>query len=131
MGKVIEAAKVVSVARYGVFVKIKDGIEGHISQGDIVLPEGKETLEIGDVVKAEIANIDTQDRKLSLSMRIGEGERPAAGAKASGEKRASIAPKKGADDKGGGTIGELIKQKLGAKLSGEEKKDDDASEDDA
>ncbi len=120
-GKVIEECKVVSIVDYGVFVRVRDGVEGLVSQGDLVLPEGVETYKIGDVLKAEIANIDTQDRKLTLSMRIGEGERPAA---AKAEKRSPQAPKKSADDKGGGTIGELIKQKLGAKLGiGEEKKD--------
>src|SRR5450631_4001309 len=53
-GKIIEDAKVVSVVDYGAFVKIKDGVEGLISQGDIVLPEGAEALNVGDVVKAEI-----------------------------------------------------------------------------
>ncbi len=126
-GKLIEECKVLSVVDYGVFVKVKDGVEGLISQGDLIVPEGEETLKIGDVVKAEIANIDSQDRKLTLSMRIGEGERPA---QAKSDKRASMTPKKGGavDDKGGGTIGELIKQKLGAKLGIEKKGDEEEDE---
>jgi small subunit ribosomal protein S1 len=130
-GKLVEGCKVLSVVDYGVFVKVKDGVEGLISQGDIIVPEGEETLKIGDVVKAEIANIDSQDRKLTLSMRIGEGERPAT-AKGDSNKRQSMAPKKGGtgDDKGGGTIGELIKQKLGDKLGIEKKDDKDADKED-
>ena len=55
-------------------------------------------------------------------MRIGEG---VALQSKGGEKRESKAPKKGAEgDKGGGTIGELIKQKLGEKL-GMDKKDEE------
>ena len=127
-GKIVEGAKVVSIVDYGVFVKVKDGVEGLISQGDVVVPEGAEELKIGDLVKAEIANIDTQDRKLTLSMRIGEGERQSP-TKAD-VKRASMTPKKagGGDDKGGGTIGELIKQKLGAKLAVEKKEEETDSD---
>ena len=33
-------------------------------------------FEIGDEIKAEIANVDSQDRRLTLSMRIGEAGRP-------------------------------------------------------
>ena len=52
-------------------------------------------------------------------MRIGEGQKPAP------EKRASVAPKKtgaGGDDGKATSIGELIKQKLGEKLMGKDKK---------
>ncbi|HEX7667213.1 MAG TPA: 30S ribosomal protein S1 [Polyangiaceae bacterium] len=118
-GKVVEAV-VVSTVDYGAFVRVRDGIEGLIPVSDIVAPEGGE-LKVGDKVQAEIANIDSQDRRLTLSMRIGEGS-----AVSSAPKRASAAPKKSdGAEKTGGTIGDLIKQKLGAKLAGAEKKDED------
>ena len=127
-GKVVEST-VISVVDYGAFVKVRDGIEGLIAQGDLIVSEGSE-LKIGDKVNAEIANIDSQDRRLTLSMRIGESAAQASSA----PKRVSAAPKK-ADDgaKTGGTIGDLIKQKLGEKLSGkkEEKEDGDDEEADA
>ncbi len=131
-GKVVDA-KVISLCDYGVFVRVRDGIEALIPQGDLL--QGKDAegnakdLEIGDDVKAEVANIDSQDRRITLSMRMGEAatgnvapQRPMMGG---GEKRESKAPnKKSGSDEGkaaGGTIGELIKQKLGAKLGlGEE-----------
>ena len=116
-GKVVEAS-VVSVVDYGVFVRVRDGVEGLIAQGD--LADGAE-LKIGDKVQAEIANIDSQDRRITLSMRIGESSSQPT--KAEG-KRTSIMPKKSGEDKTGGTIGELIKQKLGDKL-GIEKKDEE------
>ncbi|HWL87423.1 MAG TPA: hypothetical protein VNO21_16575, partial [Polyangiaceae bacterium] len=75
----------------------------------------------------EIANIDTQDRRLTLSMRLGEA---AATVSKAQEKRASVAPTKGgggSDEAKGGTIGELIKQKLGEKFA-LDKKDDKGDE---
>jgi small subunit ribosomal protein S1 len=121
-------AKVLSVVDYGVFVRVKDGIEALIPQGDLVLPadeSGKEKqLRPGDELDAEVANIDTQERRLTLSMRKGEatGGGSAAPETATAKQpaaRASKAPKKSASaEAAGGTIGELIKQKLGSKLAG-------------
>ena len=141
-GKAVHV-KVLSVVDYGVFVYVKDGIEALIPQGDLVVPldaEGKEkALRQGDELDAEVANIDTQERRLTLSMRHGEpvgAGSPAAPETAAAKPaaRASKAPKKSASSEAaGGTIGELIKQKLGAKLAiGSEKGDkkDDAPESD-
>ncbi|MEO8798777.1 MAG: S1 RNA-binding domain-containing protein, partial [Polyangiaceae bacterium] len=118
-GKVVEAT-VVSTVDYGAFVRVREGIEGLIPVNDIIAPEDGE-LKVGDKVQAEIANIDSQDRRLTLSMRIGESS-----ATSSAPKRVSAAPKKGTDDaaKAGGTIGDLIKQKLGGKLGAVDKKDE-------
>jgi small subunit ribosomal protein S1 len=121
-GKVV-TSKVLSVVDYGVFVRIRDGIEGLIPQNDLVLPKDESGAEkqfkAGDDVEAEIANIDTQERRITLSMRRGEGTAAAPAGEAKPQTRASKAPKKSAAaEASGGTIGELIKQKLGAKLAG-------------
>jgi small subunit ribosomal protein S1 len=116
-----------------VFVRVKDGIEGLIAQSDVVLQKDDAGLDVplreGDEIEAEIANIDSQERRITLSMRKGEA---APATESAGEARpvarASKLPKKTpAADAAGGTIGELIKQKLGAKLAtiGNEKKDDE------
>jgi small subunit ribosomal protein S1 len=125
------SVKVLSLVDYGVFVRIREGVEGLIPQNEILEPKGEDDapkpLKIGDELNAEIANIDSQDRKLTLSMRMGEGvpEPPAAQAAKSTEKRESRAPKKATDEASkGGTIGELIKQKLGEKLALEKKEDE-------
>ena len=134
-GKVVKA-RMLSLVEYGIFVHVRDGIEGLIPQNELVLVKdeatGEEVLpKVGDEVEAEIANIDSQERRLTLSLRKGE----AAAAAAPGDKastRPSKAPKKtsAAEAAAGGTIGELIKQKLGAKLAqmNSEKKDDDEDE---
>jgi small subunit ribosomal protein S1 len=131
-GKVI-TAKVLSVVDYGIFVQVREGIEGLIAQSDLVLPKdenGKEkVLRPGDEIEAEVANIDTQERRLTLSMRKGEAAPPAApSSEAKPPARASKTPKKTAAAEAlSGTIGELIKQKLGDKLAsiGDKKDEED------
>jgi small subunit ribosomal protein S1 len=129
-GKAVHC-KVISLVDYGVFVKVRDGIEGLIAQSDLVLPKDEEgnerQLKIGEEIDAEIANIDSQERRITLSMRLGEGA-VATTLEAKPTARKSVAPKKSASaEAAGGTIGELIKQKLGDKLSQiqPDKKDDE------
>jgi len=109
-----------------VFVRVRDGIEGLFASGDAVAPadaDGKErTFKTGDEIEAEIANIDTQERQITLSMRVGEtGAHASGGGGATAAKpaqRSTKAPKKSAaSEAAGGTIGDLIKQKLGGKLA--------------
>ncbi|WP_437722294.1 30S ribosomal protein S1 [Sorangium sp. So ce861] len=108
-GRVIEDAQVVSIVDYGVFVRLREGVEGLISQSDVQEPEdGK--LKVGDKVKAEISSLDTVDRRLFLTMKNIGMERPAP-VQRQQQKR------KDDDDKPvAGTIGDLIKEKFGGKL---------------
>jgi small subunit ribosomal protein S1 len=138
-GKLVKT-KVLSVVDYGVFVHVRDGIEGLIAQNDLVLPadaDGKEkVLRPGDEIDAEIANIDTQERRITLSMRKGTTATTAAAAPTETIKqpaqRTTKAPSKktsAAEAAAGGTIGELIKQKLGSKLAAmSDKKDEEKDE---
>jgi len=133
-GKAVQA-KVLSIVDYGIFVQVRPGIEGHVPQNEIVLSRDESGAEVlpheGDTIDAEIANIDSQERRITLSMRRGEA---AAAATAEGKpsQRPSKAPGKkvsAQEAAAGGTIGELIKQKLGAKLAAiSEAKDDDEDE---
>src|SRR5882757_3611129 len=65
-GTVVEDAVVLSVPEYGAFIRIVDGIEGMIPGSEI--PANTE-LTPGMKVKAEVQNIDTVDRRLTLTMR--------------------------------------------------------------
>jgi len=132
-GKLV-TSKVISVIDYGVFVRVREGVEGLIPQNELTLGDNEDgtpkTLKIGDEVSAEIANIDSQDRRITLSMRVG-GATPEASSQApKAEKRETRAPKKPAagggavaDDAKAGSIGELIKQKLGLQLGLEKEKE--------
>jgi len=132
-GKLV-TTKVISVIDYGVFVRVREGVEGLIPQNELTPGDNEDgtpkTLKIGDEVSAEIANIDSQDRRITLSMRVG-GATPEASSQApKAEKRETRAPKKPAagggavaDDAKAGSIGELIKQKLGLQLGLEKEKE--------
>ncbi len=129
-GKVVDC-KVVSIVDYGMFVRIREGVEGLVPSNETVdkKPEAEgaepKPYEVGDTFQAEIANVDSQDRRLTLSMRIGEG----AALQPKAEKRASVAPKKAAGEAKATSIGELIKQKLGDKLGAAKEEKGDEGED--
>jgi small subunit ribosomal protein S1 len=133
-GKPVQA-KVLSIVDYGIFVQVRPGIEGHVPQNEIVLSRDESGAEVlpheGDTIDSEIANIDSQERRITLTMRRGEAA-AAAGAEGKPSQRPSKVPGKKAsaqETAAGGTIGELIKQKLGAKLAAiSEAKDDDDDE---
>ena len=117
-GKPVETT-VMSVCDYGVFVRVKEGIEGLVPQNELVHEEAEHEWKVGEPLKAEIANLDSTERRMTLSMRIGEGAQ-AAQAQAAAQKRSSsggsVSPKAKPSTEGGNTIGDLIKQKLGAAL---------------
>jgi small subunit ribosomal protein S1 len=98
-GTVVEDVTVLSVAEFGAFVRIVDGVEGLIPSNEI--PASTE-LTKGDKVKAEIANLDSIDRRLTLTMRA-PGESP--------EAEQVQALKRERSGKGA-TLGDVLKEKL-------------------
>jgi small subunit ribosomal protein S1 len=130
-GKLVES-KVVSIVDYGVFVRIRDGVEGLIPSNELIAKKneaGEEvTFEIGDAISAEVANVDSQDRRLTLSMRIGEAANAPQPQK---QQRQSVVPSKAKEEGAKATsIGELIKQKLGAvAVKGKDAKKDEEDDD--
>jgi small subunit ribosomal protein S1 len=132
-GKVVDT-KVVSLVDYGMFVRIREGVEGLVPSNEIVekkpAEEGGEAppYEVGDAFQAEIANVDSQDRRLTLSMRIGEGASVQPSRSTDTSKRQSVAPKAKSEGAKATSIGELIKQKLGDKLGGGAAKEEGGEE---
>jgi small subunit ribosomal protein S1 len=64
--------KVTSVADFGVFVEIEDGIEGliHVSQLSTERVDKPQSLyKPGDEVEAEVINIDSKERRIALSIK--------------------------------------------------------------
>jgi small subunit ribosomal protein S1 len=98
-GTVVEEVLVLSVPDYGAFVRVTDGIEAIIPTGE--MPAGT-SLKPGDKVRAEVANLDTVERRLTLSM-LQPGASPAA------EQLQVI--KRETSGKGA-TLGDLFKGKL-------------------
>jgi small subunit ribosomal protein S1 len=129
-GKLVDC-KVISLVDYGVFVRIREGVEGLVSTNDLVEKKAEDgtvvPFEIGDTFQAEIANVDSQDRRITLTMRVGEG----GAAQPKAQKSQSVAPKKADGSARAGTIGELIKQKLGEKLANKEEAGEEEKEEEA
>jgi small subunit ribosomal protein S1 len=107
MGTVVDEVTVTSVAEYGVYVRVTDGIDALIPNNEI--PEGTK-LRRGDIVKAEVANVDNMDRRLTMTLRE-VGQSPAADQATSLKREADAASR-------GSTLGDLLKEKFGDKLQG-------------
>jgi small subunit ribosomal protein S1 len=112
-GRVIDEATVLSIVDYGVFARLREGVEGLISSNEVLEPEGGK-LKQGDKVKVEVSSLDTIDRRLFLTMKNIGVEKPAAPER---PQKGGSRPKQAEEDRPvAGTIGDLIKEKLGGKL---------------
>ena len=68
----VASIKIVSLTTFGAFAEIVDGVDGliHISQiADKRIAHPSDVLEVGQVVDAQIVGIDTENKKVSLSIR--------------------------------------------------------------
>ncbi|MBQ7756258.1 MAG: bifunctional 4-hydroxy-3-methylbut-2-enyl diphosphate reductase/30S ribosomal protein S1 [Oscillospiraceae bacterium] len=68
----VVSVKVVSITSFGAFAQIMDGIDGliHISQiANKRVNNVADILKVGDVVDAQIIEIDAEQKRISLSMR--------------------------------------------------------------
>jgi small subunit ribosomal protein S1 len=72
VGSVIEGP-VTSLTKFGAFVQLTDGVEGMIHVGDISaekrINHPHDVLRIGQPVKAQVLEIDTERRRLRLGMK--------------------------------------------------------------
>ena len=75
IGTVVEA-KVLRIADFGIFVELKEGVEGliHISELSAERVEDPHTIaKEGDMVKAVVISLEPELQKLSLSIKTAEG----------------------------------------------------------
>ncbi len=103
-GTVVEEVTVLNSTDYGCFVRIKEGIEALIPSGEI--PPGVE-LKPGQVLKAEVSNIDTMDRRVTMSLQ-NPGQSPQA-------EQLQVMKRESSGKTA--TLGDVLKEKLGDKLS--------------
>jgi small subunit ribosomal protein S1 len=72
VGAVVEAP-VVSLTKFGAFVQLAEGVEGMIHVGDISaekrINHPQDELKVGQVVKAQVLELDLQKRRLRLGMK--------------------------------------------------------------
>ncbi len=128
----VQDAKVLSICEYAIFVELRKGVEAQIS---INSPAEVGQLKREDALKVEITSVDPVDRRLLADQKLEGLDEPSAarkeGAEAKGEeggtaeKKAAKAPKTtkktpkesvAPPAKSAGTLGDLIKQKLGDQL---------------
>jgi 4-hydroxy-3-methylbut-2-enyl diphosphate reductase len=68
----VASVKIVSLMPFGAFAEIVDGVDGliHISQiADRKIGKPADVLEVGQIVDAKIIDIDSENQKVSLSIR--------------------------------------------------------------
>ena len=72
IGSVVEAP-VTSLTKFGAFVQLDEGVEGMIHVGDISaekrINHPQEVVKVGQVVKAQVLELDTERRRLRLGMK--------------------------------------------------------------
>jgi len=117
----IVKGKVVNHADFGTFVELMEGVEGliHISEMDVDNGQSaEETYPSGTEVTVKILNIDSEERKVSLSM------------KAAKEGGSSAPPYKSYlnNDSGGGTLGDILGESLAAAKGSEELSSEEVEE---
>ncbi|WP_058485714.1 30S ribosomal protein S1 [Defluviitalea phaphyphila] len=99
----IVEGKVVRIANFGAFVEIEPGVEGlvHISQiSDKHIAKVSEVISVGDKVKAKIIELNTEEKRIGLSIR-----------EAKEDYREDIS-KYNNDEQDNITIGDILKDKL-------------------
>jgi small subunit ribosomal protein S1 len=104
-GTVVENVKILSTTDFGAFVRIVEGIEALIPSGEI--PPGSD-LRPGEMLKGEIMNVDSVDRRITMSLRnVGSSDQAEQVQALNREKQAGRPA----------TLGDLLREKLGEKLS--------------
>src|SRR5437016_5745842 len=72
VGAVVEGP-VTSIQKFGAFVQIAEGVEGMVHVGDISaekrINHPQDVLKVGEVVKAQVLEVDTEKRRLRLGMK--------------------------------------------------------------
>jgi small subunit ribosomal protein S1 len=107
-GQVFEQVVVTSVSEHGIYVSVMPGVDAFIPNGEMT--EGANPSR-GDKVRAEIANIDSMDRRITMSMRDAGSTPLEAGSSSKGSSREQ------SSSSSSGTLGDLLKQKFGDKLT--------------
>jgi small subunit ribosomal protein S1 len=70
IGTIVEA-EIAKLVSFGAFARLENGIEGliHVSELGEGVQRPEDVLNVGDKIKAKVINIDSNDRKIGLSIR--------------------------------------------------------------
>ncbi|MEM9728494.1 MAG: S1 RNA-binding domain-containing protein, partial [Myxococcota bacterium] len=116
-GTVIEV-RAIGADEYGIHVELERGVEGVIPRGEISADLSQEPTDIvktGDIVKAQVIRLDSDDRTITLSLRAAEGQDVNQVARTEDAQK-RVAPRKVGPSLGGAqaTLGDALKDKLGS-----------------
>ena len=124
-----------SIAEFGVFVELERGVEGLVPLSELSydrIDDPRQVVKEGQIVKAEIIDVNPSDRRITLSLKKAELETVEAikfdenrGANRSGPER-KIGPSGG----GGATLGDVLKAKLGGLVDTESSASDESTKED-
>lgn len=109
-GMVLEV-RIIAYGDYGAYAELERGVEGLISPQDL---PGK--IALGQILKAQIERIDSESRRVDLSLRDVESKEVDADLPSMQERmegRRDGAAAVGPSGRSGATLGDVLKQKLG------------------
>jgi small subunit ribosomal protein S1 len=111
-----------SMAEFGAFVEIERGVEGlvHILEyPDEWQGDATGRIKTGEIVKAEIISLDPEERRIALSFKRAFEREETAEALKFMERAREVTPGRTVGPSGGSgaTLGDVLKEKLGDKLS--------------
>jgi small subunit ribosomal protein S1 len=119
VGTVLEV-RVKSMADFGVFVEIEQGVEGliHISElPDDLADNPRKGLKESDIITAEIISLDAEERRIALSMKSVSQRQDNVEAMKFMERPLAEAERGiGPSGQSGATLGDVLKEKLGGKI---------------
>jgi small subunit ribosomal protein S1 len=113
--------RVINIADFGVFVELERGIEGLVPMSELSydrVDDARTLVKEGQIVKAEIIDLNPSDRRITLSLKKMELEGLEAikfdeNRSAEGSEGRKVGPSGSA----GATLGDLLKDKLGSFVS--------------
>jgi len=111
--------KIVSIFEGGVYVALEEGVDGFIASHELSadVVDGQRKLKRGEVLRLDVASLDMSERRVLLSMRNLANRAEEADPSAPRPERtaSSVAPSSGGSRKSG-TLGDLLREKLGDQL---------------
>jgi small subunit ribosomal protein S1 len=113
--------RVISIADFGVFVELERGVEGLVPMSEISydrIDDARKVVAEGQIVKAEIIDVSSSERRITLSLKKMQLEGVEAlkfnedrGTEASAERKV------GPSGRPGTKLGDVLKEKLADKLA--------------
>ncbi len=118
--------RVISIADFGVFVELERGVEGLVPMSELSydrIDDARSVVQEGQIVKAEIIDVNTADRRITLSLKKMELDANAPVMKYGEERSMEPSAQRavgGTRAAGGAKLGDVLKQKLGLGAETEE-----------